>query len=150
MERWAKSVNAAKAVQQQQLQAVIKAEVQVAASAPAVVNSPSLTIADLSTKSGIALTAALKEVSSEIVDHINSLYLKWYYYYSKGAVENIPFFATCLHNIHCAYLSSFLLECYLSHAGLHRVMKTGLPLLPMPLMLQSLLVATSLSLVAWI
>ena len=66
MERWAKSVNAARAVQQQQLQAVIKAEAQVAASAPALVNPSSLTIADLSTKSGIALTAALKEVNSEI------------------------------------------------------------------------------------
>lgn len=71
MERWAKSVNAAKAVQQQQLQAVIKAEVQVAVSAPPVVNFPSLTTADLSTKSGIALTSALKEVSLEVVDHLN-------------------------------------------------------------------------------
>ena len=67
MERWAKSVNAAKAVQQQQLQAVIKAEAQVAASVPALLNSPSLITADLSTKSGIALTAALKEVSSETI-----------------------------------------------------------------------------------
>ena len=66
MERWAKSVNAARAVQQQQLQAVIKAEAQIAASAPALVNPSSLTTADLSTKSGIALTAALKEVNLEI------------------------------------------------------------------------------------
>ena len=66
MERWAKSVNAARAVQQQHIQAVIKAEAQIAASAPAVVDSLSLTTTDLSTKSGIALTAALKEVSSEI------------------------------------------------------------------------------------
>lgn len=69
MERWAKSVNAARAVQQQQIQAVIKAEAQVAASAPALVASPSLTVADLSTRSGIALTAALKEVSSDIGIH---------------------------------------------------------------------------------
>lgn len=73
MERWAKSVNAAKAVQQQQLQAVVKAEAQVSAPLPtAIVNSPSLTLttADLSTKSGIALAAALKEVSSQTYIHV--------------------------------------------------------------------------------
>lgn len=63
MERWAKSVNAAKAVQQQQLQAVIKADAHVAASAPDAINSLSLATADLSTKGGIALMAALMEVS---------------------------------------------------------------------------------------
>ena len=75
MERWAKSVNAAnksvsaaKAVQQQQLQAVLKAEAQIAPSAPTIVNLPSLTATtDFSTKSGIALTAALKEVSSKLL-----------------------------------------------------------------------------------
>ena len=63
MERWAKSVNAAKAVQQQQLQAVIKAEVQAAASSTAVaLQSLSPTVPDITAKGGIALTAALKEV----------------------------------------------------------------------------------------
>lgn len=67
MERWAKSVNAAKAVQQQQLQAAIKAEAQLALSAPTVVSSDhslGQAMPEVSARSGIALTAALKEVST--------------------------------------------------------------------------------------
>ena len=66
MERWAKSVNAAKVVQQQQLQAVVKSEVQVAALAPVLmptdIHSISQDVHDVSPRSGIALTAALMEV----------------------------------------------------------------------------------------
>ena len=68
MERWAKSVNAAKAVQQQQVQATVKAEVQVAMPTPDLLSSSSLqslsqSISDASAaRSGIALTAALREV----------------------------------------------------------------------------------------
>lgn len=68
-------MNAAKAVQQQQLQAVIKAEVQAAASATAVpsisMHSLSPSVPDITAMGGIALTAALKEVRSCILmlDH---------------------------------------------------------------------------------
>ena len=67
MERWAKSVNAAKAVQQQQVQATVKAEVQVAMPTPDLLSSSlqslSQSISDASAaRSGIALTAALREV----------------------------------------------------------------------------------------
>lgn len=70
MERWAKSVNAAKAVQQQQLQAAIKAEAQETVEMSEVTTSfPALSsvVPDVNSKGGIALVAALREVRDQLV-----------------------------------------------------------------------------------
>ena len=67
--------------------------------------------------------------------------------YVVGVVKGVNVFFVLI----VAMLFTCMLVSYLVffHAVLHRVTKIGLPWLPMLLMLQSLLVATSLSPVVW-
>ena len=68
MERWAKSVNAAKAVQKQQLKALIELERAEVVARETVGEQQQLAVGSEVKRSGISLTAALEVGSSLLLD----------------------------------------------------------------------------------